>query len=108
MEEVLALAQKISQVSFPVSVVIILIGSYFGKWVWGKELERQRQEHEKDFETQRLDFEKDIETIRKDYEARLTELRDARTKWESIAIRASGLAENVVAIATPKAGGSRL
>ncbi len=60
-------------------LVLVLVGSYYRKWVWGRELEE----------------------LRTDYEKRLTELRDARNKYESIALRATGLAEGVIAIAAP-------
>jgi hypothetical protein len=80
MVEVLALAQKLSGIGFGTMLAVILIGSYYRKWVWGRELDE----------------------LRAGYEKQLGEVKDARNKWESIAIRAAGLAENVVAIVKPR------
>lgn len=42
MAEAIALAQKLGGVGFPTLLVLILIGSYFEIWVWGRQLAEMR------------------------------------------------------------------
>ena len=46
MEEALSLAQKFSSISFPVLMVLILIGSYAETWVWGRQLREIKSERD--------------------------------------------------------------
>lgn len=77
MEETLVLAQKIASISFPVLMVVILIGSYWETWVWGRQLREER-----------LRALADIEKLERD-----------RDEWKTMALSAAGIAEKSVAIA---------
>ena len=79
---ILALYQKISSIGFAGVLFLILAGSYYRKWVWGYQLIEQRA----------------------DFERRLLKSDAERDKWQSIAIRATGIAENGVAIAKQRTG----
>jgi hypothetical protein len=37
MVEVVALAEKLAAISFPALLLLILIGSYYEVWVWGRQ-----------------------------------------------------------------------
>jgi hypothetical protein len=84
MEEVLTLAQKIATISFPVLMVVILIGSYWETWVWGRQLRECKAE----------------------CAARLTASERDRDEWKAMALSATGLAETSLSI-TNRRGGSK-
>lgn len=71
MAETLALAKEISSISFPVLMVLILIGSYFEMWVWGKQ-------HRK---------------VEADLLARLAAEEKTSERWQEMALRVTGVAE---------------
>ncbi len=77
MTEAIELAQKLSSVGFPTLLVIMLFGSYFGVWVWGR-------------------FHR--ETVAQ-YEARLAKAEASAERWQDMALRGAGLAENLGTIA---------
>ncbi len=82
MSEVLTLAQQLSGVSLATLLIIILFSSYRGWWVWGKQLTE----------------------LKADYELRLTKYEASNAKWEQMAMRATGLAEDGVGIARKSNG----
>jgi hypothetical protein len=47
MPEAIALAQKLGGVGFPTLLVLILIGSYYQVWVWGRELRKMEESRDK-------------------------------------------------------------
>lgn len=79
MADALALAQKLieSDVKFATLAVMILIGSYYNIWVWGRELTARQA----------------------DFDKRLAKAEEIATKWESIAIKATGLAQDGIGLA---------
>ena len=84
MNEVIALARDLGGVGFPTLLVLIIFGSFKEYWVWGRQL---------------------IE-LRADYERRLSSAVSEKIKWESIAMKALGLAENGVVITKQRMDGS--
>jgi hypothetical protein len=95
MNDLISLAQKLSGVGFGVMLFIVLAGSYFRKWSWTRDLDEERATHKQEMIELRADYENRLNELRADYTQRLN-------KWESIAIRASGLAEGMVAIVKPR------
>lgn len=76
MIDAFALAQKLGGVSFATLLVFILIGGYYRVWVWGSAL-------------------KDMQL---DYEKRLSKYELSNERWMTMALRATGLAEDTVGI----------
>lgn len=77
MEETLVLAQKIASISFPVLMVVILIGSYWETWVWGRQMRE----------------------VKANAAAELAKVERDRDEWKAMALSAAGIAETSVAIA---------
>lgn len=73
----MALAQKIASISFPVLMVVILIGSYWETWVWGRQLRESKT----------------------NCEAEVAKVERDRDEWKAMALSAAGIAETSVAIA---------
>jgi hypothetical protein len=71
----LELAKTLSAIGFGTLMVLVLIGSYFGIWVWGKDYRQQVAEAK---------AREDIANARAD-------------KWEAIALRATGVVETFAA-----------
>ncbi len=84
MTEVIALARDLSGVGFGTLLVLILFGSYKGYWVWGRQLIEQKADDER----------------------RLAIALSEKAKWESIAMKALGLAENGLVITKQRMDGS--
>ena len=76
MTDLVSLAKELSSVGFPTLMVAILYGSYRGWWVWGRTLLEMRD----------------------DYIQRLSKAEQAGDRWQAMALRATGLAEDSVAI----------
>ncbi len=84
MSEILDLAKGLSNLGFPTLMVIILYGSYRGWWVWG-----------------RVNVD-----MKDDYVDRLLKMETSRDKWQAMALRATGLAEETVSIVKKSNGAS--
>lgn len=69
MEEALALAQKIATIGFGPLLVLVLIGSYFEVWVWGKQ----------------------HRAVVADLVARLAKAEERGDKWQNVALDTAGV-----------------
>lgn len=78
MDELISLAQKLGGIGFPTLLVLILIGSNRQVWFWASVV---------------LELRARMEAQKLDYEARLLSVELARQRWETMALRATGLAE---------------
>ncbi len=77
MNEFAAIARDLSGLSSSAALILILIGGFKGYWVWGRQLEQQRA----DFERQIAEKSKDL------------------ASWQAMALQATGHAELAVEIA---------
>lgn len=77
LDEVLTLAQKLSGVSLATLLFFILGGSYMRWWVWGSQL---------------------VE-LKADFEERLRKSEARGDMWQTMTLRATGLAEDGVNLA---------
>lgn len=82
MSDILALAKELTNIGFPTLMVAILYGSFKGWWIWGKV----------------------YEAMRVDYMERLSKAEASRDKWQTMALRATGIAEDTVGIAKKSTG----
>lgn len=87
MAEAIALAQKLGGVSFATLMVLILLGSYWEVWVWGRQLLREREE----FDEQKAELEE-----------RLRRAEEISNEWKAMTFRVAGLAEDGVVLAKRK------
>lgn len=74
MQEALALAQKVATVGFGPLMALILIGSYYEIWVWGRKYREEKAETA----------------------ARLAAVEKERDEWKRMALRTTGLLETSV------------
>ncbi len=77
MDEFFSLYQKLSGVGLGTLLFLILVGSRMRIWRW----------------------EQDFVDLKADYEKRLATVDQDRLRWQAIAMQASGIAENGLAIA---------
>lgn len=84
MDDIISFAQKLSGIGWGAMLFVILYGSYKGIWVWGQDVQK------------RVD----------DYEKRLCRSEESSTRWQDIAMRATGLGENAIAIAKQRTKGT--
>lgn len=87
MPEALALLQKLGGVSFATLLGLILFGSYYDIWVWGKRLREEQAA---------------FDEMKKEYERRLLHAEEASNEWKAMTFRVAGLAEDGVVIAKRK------
>jgi hypothetical protein len=83
MEELIKLGERISSIGFPVLMVVILIGSYYEVWVWGRQLRKCDSDWKARFDELKLEYQ-DL----KGWTGRVTNL--AETSVEKIPQQRSG------------------
>lgn len=84
MEEAISLGQKLASIGFPTLLVVILVGSYFDIWAWGRQL--------RDVKAEKAE-------MKAECAARLAEVIEEKNEWKRAAFNGAGLAETSVDLA---------
>jgi cytochrome oxidase assembly protein ShyY1 len=81
MDETLSLAQRLATISGPVLMALILITSYLGVWVWGRQLR---------------EVEARCAATEAKADARVVEAKAETREWNDMALRSVGISETSV------------
>lgn len=104
MVDAFAIIERLSTYTLGGLVTLILIGSYFDKWVWGSYVRELKAEHAATIKTLkeehattlamiRSDYEDATKDMQDDYEKRFLKYEASNNKWENIALKSVGLLE---------------
>jgi hypothetical protein len=99
MDDLITLGNRLGALGFGTLMFLILAGSYFDIWRWGRDVRKldtdwttKYNELKSERERERTEWEKE----RVDYEKRLTACDESTQKWQTATMSALGAAESTV------------